>query len=91
MAQSVRIRHLGCKKEGTQDGDDEGRVLPAFSPGEQGPHTPALVKKTTQPPKPYTEGSLLRAMEGAGRTVDDEELREAMKKMALVAHLLAQP
>lgn len=69
-----------AKKEGTQDEDDEGRVLPAFSPGEQGPHTPALVKKTTQPPKPYTEGSLLRAMEGAGRTVDDEELREAMKE-----------
>lgn len=60
--------------------DDEGRVLPNFSPGEQGPHSPQLIKKTTQPPKLYTEGSLLRAMEGAGRTVDDEALREAMKE-----------
>ena len=63
-----------------KEDDDEGRVLPAFTPGESGPHEPELVKKTTQPPKPYTEGTLLRAMEGAGRTVDDEELREAMKE-----------
>ncbi|MCM1029433.1 MAG: DNA topoisomerase 3 [Pseudoflavonifractor sp.] len=60
--------------------NDEGRVLPDFVAGESGPHSPELVKKTTQPPKPYTEGSLLRAMEGAGRTVDDEALREAMKE-----------
>lgn len=62
------------------DDSDEGRVLPPFTPGEENPHKPELVKKTTQPPKPYTEGTLLRAMEGAGRTVDDEELREAMKE-----------
>lgn len=64
----------------SDDNADEGRVLPAFTAGESGPHSPELVKKTTQPPKPYTEGSLLRAMEGAGRTVDDETLREAMKE-----------
>lgn len=63
-----------------KDDDDEGRVLPVFVAGEEGPHAPELIKKTTQPPKPYTEGSLLRAMEGAGRTVDDEQLREAMKE-----------
>ena len=48
--------------------------------GECGPHEPKVVKKTSTAPKPYTEGTLLRAMETAGRTIDDEELREAMKE-----------
>lgn len=62
-------------------GDDENdKTLPQFSIGESGPHNPVAQKKTTQPPKPYTEGTLLRAMESAGKTVDDEELREAMKE-----------
>lgn len=64
----------------TDDGDQADRVLPPMTVGEQGPHEPSVVKKTTQPPKPYTEGTLLRAMESAGKTVDDEELREAMKE-----------
>lgn len=55
-------------------------ILPAFSIGEQGSHKPAIQKKATQPPKYYTEGTLLRAMESAGKNVDDEELREAMKE-----------
>lgn len=55
-------------------------VLPAFTKGESGPHAPRLAKKTTQPPKLYTEGTLLRAMETAGKTVDDDELRDAMKE-----------
>ncbi len=59
---------------------DAEAVLPAFEKGESGPHKPRLIKKTTQPPKYYTEGTLLRAMESAGKTVDDEELREAMKE-----------
>lgn len=63
---------------GSDDTDDG--VLPSFTVGESGPHTPALQQKQTQPPKPYTEGTLLRAMESAGKTVDDEELREAMKE-----------
>ena len=58
----------------------EETILPAFVEGESGPHDPSLQKKQTQPPKPYTEGTLLRAMESAGKTVDDEELREAMKE-----------
>lgn len=66
------------KKDADKE-DGEG-ILPDFVIGEKNPHEPALVKKTTQPPKQYTEGTLLRAMEGAGRTVDDEELREAMKE-----------
>ncbi len=60
------------------DGDD--RIMPPFTVGESGPHQPALQQKTTQPPKYYTEGTLLRAMESAGKTVDDDELREAMKE-----------
>ena len=67
------------RAEGSGD-DDEERIMPAFEVGESGPHEPSLVKKTTQPPKYYTEGTLLRAMESAGKTVDDEELREAMKE-----------
>lgn len=58
---------------------EEG-ILPKFEIGESGPHEPSLLKKQTQPPKYYTEGTLLRAMESAGKTVDDEELREAMKE-----------
>ncbi len=61
------------------DSSDDDKILPEFRVGESGPQEPSLVKKTTQPPKYYTEGTLLRAMESAGKTVDDEELREAMK------------
>ena len=60
--------------------ENENKILPQFIIGEAGPHKPSLLKKTTQPPKYYTEGTLLRAMESAGKTVDDEELREAMKE-----------
>lgn len=62
------------------EGSEKDRVLPEFTPGESGPHKPAMVKKTTQPPKYYTEGTLLRAMETAGRTVENEELRDALKE-----------
>lgn len=58
----------------------DDRILPPFITGETGPHKPSILKKTTQPPKYYTEGTLLRAMETAGKTVDDEELRDAMKE-----------
>ena len=58
---------------------EDSAVLPRFTVGECGPHKPSVVKKSTQPPKPYTEGTLLRAMETAGRNIDEEELREAMK------------
>ena len=66
-----------AKEEGK---DDEERSLPAFTVGESGPHKPGLAQKMTQPPKPYTEATLLRAMETAGRTVENEELRDAMKE-----------
>lgn len=64
----------------SDNNNDEDKILPPFTVGESGPHKPSIVKKTTQPPKYYTEGTLLRAMESAGKTVDDEELREAMKE-----------
>ena len=60
--------------------DAENQSMPQFAVGEEGPHEPSLLKKTTQPPKLYTEGTLLRAMETAGKSVDDEELRDAMKE-----------
>lgn len=73
--------------DNTQSNDDtkddensDDRILPDFTVGESGPHEPSLQKRTTQPPKYYTEGTLLRAMESAGKTVEDEELREAMKE-----------
>ena len=59
---------------------DDERTLPAFTKGETGPHKPTLTKKMTVPPKHYTEASLLRAMETAGKLVDDEELRTVMKE-----------
>lgn len=59
---------------------DEERTLPAFTKGESGPHTPTLTEKWTTPPKYYTEATLLRAMETAGKFVDDEELRAALKE-----------
>ena len=66
-------------KEKDDDDDDNG-IMPTFVEGESGPHEPSLLKKTTQPPKNYTEGTLLRAMETAGKFVDDDELRDAMKE-----------
>jgi DNA topoisomerase IA len=59
---------------------DEEKMLPDFQKGERGPHTPTLTEKWTQPPKPYTEATLLRAMETAGKSVTDEELRDALKE-----------
>ncbi len=66
--------------EEEQSDDEEERTLPAFQKGESGPHTPRLAQKATTPPKPYTEATLLRAMETAGKTVDNEELRDALKE-----------
>ena len=59
---------------------DEERTLPAFTKGESGPHKPTLTEKWTTPPPYYTEATLLRAMETAGKFVDDEELRAALKE-----------
>lgn len=67
------------KKDDDKEKDEE-KVLPQFVKGEHGPHEPSLAEKWTNPPKPYTEATLLRAMETAGKLVDDESLREVMKE-----------
>ena len=60
--------------------EEEERTLPNFVKGESGPHTPTLTEKQTTPPKYYTEATLLRAMETAGKFVEDESLRAALKE-----------
>jgi DNA topoisomerase-3 len=75
---------FGGKSESSDNSDnsensEKEQVLPAFEKGEHGPHRPSLTEKQTTPPKPYTEATLLRAMETAGKMVEDEELRDAMK------------
>ena len=60
--------------------DDDENVLPAFAKEESGPHIPDLNEKWTQPPRPFTEATLLRAMETAGKLVDNDELRDALKE-----------
>ena len=72
---------VGSRREDVDgEKEDEERTLPLFEKGEHGPHKPSLAEKWTQPPKPYTEATLLRAMETAGKLVDDESLREVMKE-----------
>jgi DNA topoisomerase-3 len=67
-----------------EDGDDnDDQDLPSFEEGESGPHAPYLEKKETKPPRAFSEASLLQSMETAGKLVDDEEMREAMKERGL--------
>ena len=66
--------------EGAESAEKEEKVLPTFVKGESGPHQPTLTEKWTTPPPFYTEATLLRAMETAGRFVEDETLRAAMKE-----------
>ncbi len=71
------------RSQKTEEGErevEEEKTLPIFTKGEHGPHQPQLAEKWTTPPKPYTEATLLRAMETAGKLVDDESLREVMKE-----------
>ena len=72
---SKDVKDPNEEKEG-----EEENVLPVFVKGESGPHLPDLNEKWTQPPKPYTEATLLRAMETAGKLVDNDELRDALKE-----------
>lgn len=73
---------LNSQPSSSEDDDkqDEERTLPTFVKGESGQHTPTLTEKWTTPPKYYTEATLLRAMETAGKFVDDETLRAALKE-----------
>lgn len=71
------------RKKDSEDQQDESQELPEFRPGERGPHEPSVKRGETTPPKPHTENTLLGAMETAGRLVDDDELREALKEKGL--------
>jgi DNA topoisomerase III len=66
--------------ENEKNQEDTETVIPEFIVGESGEHTPDLAEKQTQPPKYFTEAGLLRAMETAGKMVDDEDIRDAMKE-----------
>lgn len=81
-SQHLNPQPLNSQPSSSEDDDkqDEERTLPTFVKGESGPHTPTLTEKWTTPPKYYTEATLLRAMETAGKFVDDETLRAALKE-----------
>lgn len=68
------------KAKTEEENEEEESTLPIFVKGETGPHEPTLAEKYTSPPKPYTEATLLRAMETAGKLVDNDELRDALKE-----------
>lgn len=65
---------------GVNSGTSKENLLPSFVKGEKGPHEPSFLEKQTKPPNQFTEASLLRAMETAGKQVDDDEMRELMKE-----------
>lgn len=67
-------------EEKEENGEEEEKTLPLFTKGESGPHEPSLTEKWTTPPKPFTEATLLRAMETAGKLVENDELRDALKE-----------
>lgn len=75
-----RIVFEKTKTEEEKETEEDEKTLPLFVKGESGPHEPTLAEKWTSPPKPYTEATLLRAMETAGKLVDNDELREALKE-----------
>lgn len=82
---TARTEHQDPSEQDGQDTDgqhvqEEEKILPPFVKGETGPHEPLLKETWTTPPKPYTEATLLRAMETAGKAVEDEELRDALKE-----------
>ncbi|QMU28830.1 type IA DNA topoisomerase [Adhaeribacter radiodurans] len=64
----------------SEEKEEENAVLPTFVKGEHGPHQPMLDRKMTSPPKEYTEATLLRTMETAGKQIEDEELKEVLKE-----------
>lgn len=77
-----RVVFEGLKDDNLQENEqtEADKILPSFVEGEKGPHEPHIHKGKTSPPKPYTEATLLRAMETAGKQVEDEEMRDLMKE-----------
>lgn len=86
-ARGVRVLEPGWTalypRPATAAAPEDEQELPAFRVGESGPHEPFIREGATTPPKPYTEASLLGAMETAGKLVEDEQLREALKERGL--------
>lgn len=80
FAASQQSSNAAVEDEKDEKETSADKLLPAFVKGESGPHLPELVEKWTQPPRPYTEATLLRAMETAGKLVDNDELRDALKE-----------
>lgn len=87
QAKGVQILHPGWTvlyaKDRQEKPSDDEQELPAFVLGENGPHDPAIKQSKTEPPRHYTEASLLSAMETAGKLIEDEQLKEAMKQKGL--------
>ena len=80
LEQGWRVVFAKAENEEKENEGEEEWTLPIFQKGESGPHEPTLAEKWTSPPKPYTEATLLRAMETAGKLVDNDELRDALKE-----------
>ena len=80
LSKGWRVVFESQKKETTAKKDSEEKIMPTFVKGESGPHDPSFTEKETKPPKQYTEATLLRAMETAGKQVEDDELRDLMKE-----------
>lgn len=77
--EDLKIKEETNSKTDSKGKEEEEKILPIFQEGESGPHEPYVHKGKTSPPKPYTEATLLRAMETAGKMVENEEMRELMK------------
>ena len=85
-ARGVRVVQPGwteLEQPARENEEDDAQSLPAFTPGETGPHEPFIKQGETSPPRHFTENTLLGAMETAGKLVDDEQLREALKEKGL--------
>ena len=80
LSKGWRIVYEDLETKTSKKEESEEKVLPLFTEGESGEHEPFIHKGKTSPPKPYTEATLLRAMETAGKLVEDEEMRELMKE-----------
>ena len=80
LEEGWRVVFAKAVQEDKEENEEDEKTLPIFTKGESGPHEPTLSEKWTSPPKPYTEATLLRAMETAGKLVDDDELRDALKE-----------
>jgi DNA topoisomerase-3 len=80
LKKGFRVVFETTKKDSANTKEKEADLLPDFVIGEKGPHQPSFLEKETKPPNQFTEATLLRAMETAGKQVDDEDLRELMKE-----------